>query len=85
MFDDEVIDRNMHWILQNLKINAHVCIYIIAHQNVHVVHCVEFAFLGGKLGRFLMLASKNEVFETYCISKVKVKVDYTPITSFLDI
>ena len=40
MFENEVMDRYMHCIMQNLKKNAQVCIYSLADLNIG--HCVEF-------------------------------------------
>ena len=65
MFKNEVIDIYMNGIMQNLK-NAQVCIYSLADLNIG--HRVELTLLEGKLGRF---------FKTYCMLKVKVKVDST--------
>ena len=47
MFKNKVIDRYMHSIMKNLKINAQVCIYSF------VAHCVELTFFEGKLDGFL--------------------------------
>ena len=48
MFKNEVIDRNMHCIMQNFKKNAQVSIYSLADLNIG--HCVELTFFEGKLG-----------------------------------
>ena len=53
MLKNEVIDRYMPCIMQNLKKNAQVCIYSLADLNIG--HCIELTFLQGKLGRFLMI------------------------------
>ena len=53
MFANEVIDRYMHCIMQNLKKIAQVRIYSIADRNRG--HCVVLTFPEGKLSRFLML------------------------------
>ena len=73
MFENEVIDRYMymHDIMQNFKRNAQVCIYSLADLNIG--HCVELTFLEGKLGWFLILTFLK--LKTYCILKVKVKLD----------
>ena len=52
MFENEVIDRYVHCILQNLKKNAQVSMYSLVDLNIG--HCVEFTFLEGKLGWFLI-------------------------------
>ena len=48
MFKNEVIDRYFYCIMQNFKINAHVCIYSLAGLNSG--HCVEVTFNEGNLG-----------------------------------
>ena len=54
LFKIKVIDRYMHCIMQNLKINAQVCtLYSLADLNVR--HYVELAFHGGKLSRLFTL------------------------------
>ena len=50
MFKNEVIDRYIHYIIQNLKKNAQVSIYPLADLNIG--HCVELTFFEGKLGGF---------------------------------
>ena len=54
-FKNDVTDRYMQCIMQNLKKSAQVNIYSLADLNLG--HCVELAFLEGKLGRFLYLLS----------------------------
>ena len=49
MFKNEVIDRSMHCIMQNLKKIAQVCTYYLADLNIG--HCVHEV----KLGRLFML------------------------------
>ena len=61
--------------MQKFKKNAQVCIYSLADLNID--QCVELTFFEGKLGRFLILTFLKKVFKTYCILKVKVKVDST--------
>ena len=78
MFENEVIDRYMymHCNMQNFIFkNAQVSIYSLADLNIG--HCVELTFPENKLGRFLMLTFLKWSFQTYCILKVKVKVDST--------
>ena len=49
----------------------HRFVYILSSRS-NIGHCVELAFLEGKLGRFLMLAFLKEDFlKTHCIVKVK--------------
>ena len=55
--------------------NAQVSIYFLADLNID--DCEEFTFLLGKLDIFLMLPVLKWVFKTYCILKVRVKVDST--------
>ena len=73
MFMNKVINRYMFCIMQNFKINAHVCIYSLADLNVG--HCVELTFLEGKFGRFLMLTNvilKMKFLKLIAFVKVKV-------------
>ena len=51
MFKNEVIDRYMHCIMQNLNKNAQACIYSLSYLNIN--HFVELIFLKGKLGKLL--------------------------------
>ena len=55
MFKNELIDRYIHCIMQNLK-NAQVCLYSLADLNIGYSVDLELTFLEGKFGRFLMLA-----------------------------
>ena len=52
MFKNEVIDRYMHCIMQNLNKNAQACIYSLSYLNID--HFVELIFLKGKLGKLLL-------------------------------
>ena len=70
MFQNEVIDRYMHCMMQNVKKYAQVCIYSLEYLNIG--HCVELVVLEGKLGRIRMLAFLNWGYKTYGILKVKV-------------
>ena len=56
MFKNKVNDRYMHCIMQNKK-NSQVGTCFLADLNIG--HCVELAFLEGKLGRFLILKNIN--------------------------
>ena len=52
MIENEVIDRYMHCIMQELKKDAQVSIYSLA--DINISHCVELTFFEGKLGRFFV-------------------------------
>ena len=51
MFENEVIDRYMHCILQNFLKNAQVSMYSL--EDLNIGYCVELTFLEVKLSRFL--------------------------------
>ena len=53
MFKNEDIDRYMHCIMKNFKINAHICIFSLA--DLIMDHCVELTILQGKLDGFLVI------------------------------
>ena len=55
--------------MQNLQRNAQVSINSLA--DLSIGHSEEFAFLGGKSGRFL-ISTFLKFFKTYCILKVQV-------------
>ena len=52
MFKNEVIGRDMHCLMQNVK-NAQVRIYSLADLNIG--HCVKFTIFEGKLGGFFVV------------------------------
>ena len=57
------------------KINAQVCMYSLADQNV--IHCTKLAFFDGKLGKFLLIKFLELSFNFFFFCIFKVKVDLT--------
>ena len=54
MFEIEIIDRYIHFLLYYFEINAPFCLYSLPNLNVSC-HCGELIFIEGKLGRCLIM------------------------------